>query len=87
MRAAAELRLHPHDQVEQLFALNDLRYRLSANGRGDHGFYVGNIDSVARDLVPIDIHQQTRLAEFAHYRKFGKSRNFASVFLIWIALS
>jgi hypothetical protein len=31
VRAAAELRLHADDQVEQLLALDDLRHRLSAH--------------------------------------------------------
>ncbi len=32
LRAAAELRLHAHDEIEELLALNDLGGRLSADG-------------------------------------------------------
>ena len=74
--AAAELRLHADDQIEQLFALNDLRGGLSADGGRDHGFHVGDVDSVAGDLVAIHIDQQAGLAKFADYREFGKTGDF-----------
>ena len=66
MRAAAELRLHAHHQVEQLLALDDLGHRLPADGGRDHGFHVGDVDSVARNLVAVHIDQQARLAQLAH---------------------
>ena len=75
MRAAAELRLHTDDEVEELFALNDLSGGLPADGGGDNGFDIGNVDAVARDLVAIDIDQQARLAELAHNGEVGKARN------------
>src|SRR5579862_259000 len=76
MSAAAELRLHPDDEVEELFALDDLGDRLPAYGRRDYGLYVGYVDSVARDLVPIDIDEQTWLAQFPNDREFRKARHF-----------
>ena len=53
LRVLAELRLHAHDEVEELFALDHLRGRLPADGRLDHGFHVRHIDAVARDLVAV----------------------------------
>ena len=76
MCAAAELRLHADHQVEQLFPLNDLRDRLPADCGRDHCFHIGNVDSIARDLVAIDIDQQAGLAKFAHHRKLGEARHF-----------
>ncbi len=67
VRAAAELRLHAHHQIEQLLALDDLGHRLSADRRRDHGFHIGNVDSVARNLVAVHIDQQARLAKLAHH--------------------
>ena len=55
MRAAAELGLHADYQIEQLLSLNDLRDRLSADCGRNHGFHIGDIDAVARNLVAIDI--------------------------------
>ena len=88
VRAAAELRLHAHHQVEEFFSLNDLRGGLSAHGRLHHGLHVGHIDAVAGDFVAVDIDQQAGLAEFAHHRQLGETRApCASAFLIWMALS
>ena len=67
VRAAAELRLHAHHQVEELFALDHLGGRLAAHGGLDHGFHVGDIDAVARDLVAVHVDQQAGLAKFPHH--------------------
>ena len=48
----------------------------AADGGRDHGFDVGDVDSVARDLVAIHIDQQAGLAQFAHHRQFGEAGNF-----------
>ena len=71
--AAAELGLHADHQVEQLFSLDDLGDSLAADCGLDHRFHVGDIDSITRNLVAIDINQQAGLAEFAHYRQIGKA--------------
>ena len=76
MGAAAKLRLHADHQIEQLFSLDDLGDRLPADRGRDHGFHVGDVDSVARNLVAIHIDQQAGLAKFAHHRQFGEARNF-----------
>ena len=73
LRVLAELRLHAHDEIEQLFALNHLRGGLAAHRRLHDGFHVGDVDAVARDLVAIDIDQQAGLAEFAHDGQFRES--------------
>ena len=74
--AAAELRLHAHDQVEQLFPLNDLSDRLPADSGRNYGLDVGDIDSVSRDFVAVDVHEQAGLPQFAHHGEFRKAGHF-----------
>src|ERR1035438_6900382 len=59
MGAAAELRLHVHDQIEQLLTLNDLGDALSPDGGGNYSFYVCHVDPIPCNLVAINIDQQT----------------------------
>ncbi len=75
-RARAELRLHAHDQVEELLALNHLRGRLPADGRLHHRFDVGDVNSVARDLRAVRIDDQAGLSKFANHGKLGEARSF-----------
>ena len=85
--AAAELGLHADHQVKQFFSLNHLGDGLSADCGFNHRFYVRNIDSVAGNLVAIDINQEAGLAQFAHHRQIGKTGHLVRVFLICTALS
>ena len=82
LRATAELRLHAHDKIEQLFALHDLRRGLPTDGRLDHGFDVGDIDAVARDLLAVDIDEQAWLSQLANTVSSVNPGTFCSVFLI-----
>src|SRR5271155_5057633 len=74
VRGGAILRLHAHHQVEEFFALNHLRGSLPADGRLDHGFHVGNVDSIARNFGAIRFNNQAGLTQFTHngqFRVFG----------------
>ena len=46
---------------------------LPADGGLDNCFDVGNVHSIARDLVAIDLDDQAGLAEFPHHGELGKS--------------
>src|SRR5579863_3413282 len=76
MRTAAKLWLHADYKVEQLFALDHLGDRLPAHCGGNYSFYIGNTDSVARDLVAVDIDEQTGLAKFAHNCELRETGDF-----------
>ena len=67
------MRLHADDQIEQLLSLDDLRRGLSPDGSGDHGFEVGDVDSVARDLGAVNVNEETGLSELAHHGEIGES--------------
>ena len=77
LRVLAELRLHAHHEVEELFALHHLRGRLAAHRRLHNRFHVGHVDAVARDLVAIHVDDQARLAQLAHHGEFGESGHLA----------
>ena len=81
LRALAELRLHAHHQVEELFALHHLRGRLPAHRRLHNRFHVGHVDAVARNLGAIHVDGQGRLPQLAHHRQFRESRNLAQPLL------
>jgi hypothetical protein len=49
------LRLHAHDQIKEFFSLNDLRRSLSAHGCLDHGFDIGDVYAITRDLLAVDV--------------------------------
>ncbi len=70
-RAGAVLRLHAHDEVKQLLALNHLRRGLSAHSGLDHALDVGYIDAVARDFFAVHIDLHAGLAQFAHHRQLA----------------
>ena len=72
MCAAAELGLHAHHQVEHFFALDDLGHGLSPDRGRNHGLDIGDVDSIARNLVAVDIDQQARLSKFTDHGQVGK---------------
>ena len=51
----AKLRLHADDQIEEFFALDDLRGGLTADGGLNDGFDVGDVDAVARDFGAVGV--------------------------------
>ena len=53
--AGAELRVHADDQIEELFALDDLGGGLAADGRLHHGADIIDIDAVARDFGAVGL--------------------------------
>src|SRR5579862_147850 len=73
LRVLSELRLHAHYEIEELLALNHLRRCLAAHRRLNHAFHVRHIYAVTRDLLPIHLDQETRLAEFAYHGEFRES--------------
>ena len=75
MGVAAKLGLHAYHQIEKLLPLDHLGDRLASHSRRDHGFHVGYVNSVARNLVAIHIEQQAGLAQFAHHGQFLEARN------------
>ena len=64
-RARTVLRLHADDEVEEFFALDDLRGGLAADCGLDDRFDIVDIDAVARDFRAVGIDGQAGLAEFA----------------------
>src|SRR6202008_418441 len=53
----AKLWLHTKDEIEQLLTLDDLRSRLASDPGLHHGFDIGDVDSVTRNLLAVGIDQ------------------------------
>ena len=86
--AAAELRLHAHHQVEKLLALDDLRDGLTAYRGFDHGFHVGDVDSVTGNLVAVDVDRAGWAVPVREPPSDSANPGtLARMFLIWTALS
>ena len=45
----------------------------SADSCGNHRFHIGNVDSVAGNLVAVHVNQQAGLSQFANYSKVGEA--------------
>ena len=61
----------PHNEIEQLLALDDLRRRRPADRGLDQRVDVRDIDAVPGDLLAVDVDGQCRLAELLHERQRG----------------
>src|SRR5262249_28042245 len=67
-RVGTELRVHAHDEIEELFALDDLGGGLPPDRGLYHRFDVRDVYAIARDFRAVCFDQQAGLPKFANYR-------------------